>query len=80
MRAKNRNERMQEQNDERGKEAPKAVQYVLCDTTLSLPKPPVQAGSHPPFGLTKLLIPGPVRCQEVSWQGEESPSLPDLQL
>lgn len=62
MRTKNRNDRMQEQKDEGGKEAPKAVPHVLCYTTPSLPKPPIQVGSHPPFGLTVLLVPGPVRC------------------
>lgn len=33
-----------------------------------------------PFGLTMLLVPGPVSYYEASRQGKESPSLPELQL
>lgn len=46
----------------------------------SLPKPPIQVGSCLPFGLTMLLVPGPVSYYEASRQGKESPSLPELQL
>lgn len=66
---------MQEQKDEWGKEAPKAVPDIHV-----LPKPPIQVGSCLPFGLTMLLVPGPVSYYEASRQGKESPSLPELQL
>lgn len=55
MRAKNRNDRMQEQKNEGGKEAPEAVPYSLRCSRPPFPNP--QSGLAPvchPSGLTML--------------------------
>lgn len=53
MKAKNRKDRMQEQKNEWGKEAPEASHpYVLCYTRPPFPSPQS----------TMFLVPGPFRC------------------